>query len=374
MPCGPRTAPRSSDSPFAADRAGRSRPRRRPSPFADAPPRIATEPVAARAATAAERGGSPTTVGLAALVATAGAGGAWAGATVLAPRTGRPGHGPDRPRRSATTPGPDRRSSRSPRSPSTPPPSPTPSSRRSSTSRSRRAAAATAPAQPVASGSGVVIDTDGHIVTNRHVVETGSSYRVVLSDGRTYDARSSARTRPRTSRSSTSTRDDLTPIALGSTGRAADRRHDHRRRQPARARGRSVAHRRRPVGHRPRGPDRPADDPLRDAPDRRRDHRGLQRRRARRRGRAGWSASPPPSASAAWASKASASRRRSRSSRASRRSSSRTATATTAGLGIQGQTAYADLADGGQQPKGVAGRARSAAAPRRPRPASARAT
>lgn len=39
------------------------------------------------------------------------------------------------------------------------------------------------------SGSGVILDSSGHIVTNDHVVAAGSSYQVVLSDGRTtYDA------------------------------------------------------------------------------------------------------------------------------------------------------------------------------------------
>ncbi len=40
----------------------------------------------------------------------------------------------------------------------------------------------------VASGSGVVLDSSGRIVTNNHVVASGSDYRVVLSDGRTYTA------------------------------------------------------------------------------------------------------------------------------------------------------------------------------------------
>lgn len=38
------------------------------------------------------------------------------------------------------------------------------------------------------SGSGVVLDQSGHIVTNHHVVEVGDAFRVVLSDGRVYDA------------------------------------------------------------------------------------------------------------------------------------------------------------------------------------------
>ncbi len=39
------------------------------------------------------------------------------------------------------------------------------------------------------SGSGVILDAAGHIITNDHVVAAGSSYQVVLSDGRTtYEA------------------------------------------------------------------------------------------------------------------------------------------------------------------------------------------
>jgi S1-C subfamily serine protease len=34
-------------------------------------------------------------------------------------------------------------------------------------------------------GLAVVLDADGHLATNRHVVETGTSFRVILSDGRT---------------------------------------------------------------------------------------------------------------------------------------------------------------------------------------------
>lgn len=41
----------------------------------------------------------------------------------------------------------------------------------------------------VGSGSGVVYDDNGRILTNHHVIEVGSDYRVVLSDGRTYAAR-----------------------------------------------------------------------------------------------------------------------------------------------------------------------------------------
>ncbi|MCP4968021.1 MAG: PDZ domain-containing protein [bacterium] len=38
------------------------------------------------------------------------------------------------------------------------------------------------------SGSGVVYDNQGHIITNNHVVEAGSNFEIVLSDGRVYPA------------------------------------------------------------------------------------------------------------------------------------------------------------------------------------------
>ncbi len=38
--------------------------------------------------------------------------------------------------------------------------------------------------QPEALGSGVIIDKDGHIVTNNHVVEGGGKFQVIFSDGR----------------------------------------------------------------------------------------------------------------------------------------------------------------------------------------------
>ncbi|MBQ2417194.1 MAG: trypsin-like peptidase domain-containing protein, partial [Alistipes sp.] len=38
-------------------------------------------------------------------------------------------------------------------------------------------------------GSGVIISTDGYIVTNNHVVENSTKLRVKLNDGRTFDAR-----------------------------------------------------------------------------------------------------------------------------------------------------------------------------------------
>lgn len=38
------------------------------------------------------------------------------------------------------------------------------------------------------SGSGVVYDDSGHVITNHHVIEVGSTYQVVLTDGRVYPA------------------------------------------------------------------------------------------------------------------------------------------------------------------------------------------
>jgi putative serine protease PepD len=38
------------------------------------------------------------------------------------------------------------------------------------------------------SGSGVVFDAEGHIITNDHVVSSGSAYQVVFADGRVYEA------------------------------------------------------------------------------------------------------------------------------------------------------------------------------------------
>ncbi len=71
---------------------------------------------------------------------------------------------------------------------------------------------------PFATGSGVVLDSSGHIVTNHHVVADGNTFRVVLSDGRT--------SYPATLVGMDALTDlavlrigapDLTPIALGST-------------------------------------------------------------------------------------------------------------------------------------------------------------
>jgi serine protease Do len=43
--------------------------------------------------------------------------------------------------------------------------------------------------QPVGSGTGFIIDKDGHIVTNWHVVNGGSKFQVVFSDGTTKEAK-----------------------------------------------------------------------------------------------------------------------------------------------------------------------------------------
>jgi putative serine protease PepD len=67
------------------------------------------------------------------------------------------------------------------------------------------------------SGSGVVLDLSGHIVTNHHVVEAGVAARVVLSDGRVYEAEligSDPLTDLAVLKIPTT---DLVPIALGST-------------------------------------------------------------------------------------------------------------------------------------------------------------
>jgi 2-alkenal reductase len=42
--------------------------------------------------------------------------------------------------------------------------------------------------QPVGSGTGFIIDEDGHIVTNMHVVEGGEQFEVIFADGETYPA------------------------------------------------------------------------------------------------------------------------------------------------------------------------------------------
>jgi putative serine protease PepD len=71
--------------------------------------------------------------------------------------------------------------------------------------------------QLIGSGSGVVLTSDGLIVTNHHVVADTDSYRVIFSDGRIYEASlvgSDRRTDLAVLRISAA---DLTPIELGST-------------------------------------------------------------------------------------------------------------------------------------------------------------
>lgn len=41
---------------------------------------------------------------------------------------------------------------------------------------------------PIGNGSGAIIDTDGHILTNNHVVESAQALQVTLPDGRTFEA------------------------------------------------------------------------------------------------------------------------------------------------------------------------------------------
>jgi len=71
--------------------------------------------------------------------------------------------------------------------------------------------------QVLGSGSGIVYDTQGHIITNNHVAEAGSSYEVVFSDGRVYPAEVVG-TDPSTDLAVLKvTAQDLQPIAIGST-------------------------------------------------------------------------------------------------------------------------------------------------------------
>jgi putative serine protease PepD len=72
-------------------------------------------------------------------------------------------------------------------------------------------------AAPIASGSGVILDAAGHIVTNRHVVAAGAAWRVVLHDGRTYDATLVGVDEATDLAVLDIGADDLTPIALGSS-------------------------------------------------------------------------------------------------------------------------------------------------------------
>jgi S1-C subfamily serine protease len=70
---------------------------------------------------------------------------------------------------------------------------------------------------PNGSGSGVILDTSGNIATNDHVVAGGNQIRVILSDGRIYDA-DLIGTDPLTDLAVLNiAANDLSPIALGST-------------------------------------------------------------------------------------------------------------------------------------------------------------
>ena len=67
------------------------------------------------------------------------------------------------------------------------------------------------------SGSGVILDTSGNIATNDHVVEGGTAARVILSDGRIYDA-DLIGTDPLTDLAVLNiSANDLSPIEFGST-------------------------------------------------------------------------------------------------------------------------------------------------------------
>ena len=67
------------------------------------------------------------------------------------------------------------------------------------------------------SGSGVVLDSEGHIATNDHVVAVGDAHQVILADGRVYPAELVG-TDPLTDLAVLRINaDDLTPITLGAT-------------------------------------------------------------------------------------------------------------------------------------------------------------
>ena len=69
----------------------------------------------------------------------------------------------------------------------------------------------------IGSGSGVVFDDQGHIITNDHVVAAGGSYQVVLADGRVYPAELIG-TDPTTDLAVLSIgAQDLRPIGIGSS-------------------------------------------------------------------------------------------------------------------------------------------------------------
>ncbi len=68
------------------------------------------------------------------------------------------------------------------------------------------------------SGSGVVYDDAGHIITNEHVVSAGSAYEVVLSDGRIYPAVVVGTDATTDLAVLEVTAEDLQPITPGSSG------------------------------------------------------------------------------------------------------------------------------------------------------------
>lgn len=72
-------------------------------------------------------------------------------------------------------------------------------------------------AMVVGSGSGVIYDTSGHIVTNAHVVAAGESYEAVLWDGRVYSAEVVGIDATTDLAALQIAATDLAPITIGST-------------------------------------------------------------------------------------------------------------------------------------------------------------
>ena len=128
-------------------------------------------------------------------------------------------------------------------------------------------------------GSGFIIDTDGYILTNNHVVEDADEITVRLADEREFKAKVVGRD-PKTDLAliEIEAPQDLPALTLGDSDGAAGRRLGHRRRQPLRPgadrHGRDrerqgTRHRRRPLRrlhpdrrlHQPRQQRRPAVQP-----------------------------------------------------------------------------------------------------------------